>query len=89
MPNTLTLVDLAKARAFADVVAESEAEAADWIRELCDEVESLTRALATARDSEQAALAEAAHASTERDTAVAALVQTLNTISSLIGGLPR
>lgn len=54
----MSIVDLAKARAFADVVAESEADAADWIRDLADEVASLQRALIQERQARAALVTE-------------------------------
>jgi len=59
----MSIVDLAKARAFADSIHgrtmdDSWSDAADWIRELADEVESLQRALADERADRLAASLE-------------------------------
>lgn len=69
----MTIVDLAKARAYAATGLTCTDTAADWILSLADEVESLTRALEAVRRSEQAALADAATLQAERDAAVAGL----------------
>ena len=61
----MSIVDLAKARAYADATGDETAR--DWIRELADAVESLERALAASRATSQAALSEGVRLAAERD----------------------
>jgi hypothetical protein len=89
--NTLTVVDLAKARAYVQHLTQTdEAVAAGiWIEDLADEVESLQRALASARDSEQAALSDAAATAAENEALRDALAEMLGAISRLLGDVGR
>lgn len=87
----MSIVDLAKARAYAEFLESIDLArdagqhgAADWIISLADEVESLQRGIESARRSEQAALADAAKASEERDQVLAALTDILGTISKIL-----
>lgn len=87
MNGVLTTVDLAKARAFAGALHSDSV--ADWIHTLADEVESQARALRLARESEQAALADAARLQEERDQTLAALNDILARIATIVPGVPR
>lgn len=91
MSNTLTVVDLAKARAYGEIMISGPVDetAGHWILELCDEVESLQRALELARDSEQAALSDAAATAAENESLRGALAEMLGAISRLIGDVGR
>lgn len=80
----MSVVDLAKARAFADVVAESEADAADWIRDLADEVASLQRALLKERQDYAALVTENADLHTGLEQVLRQVVALL----ALTGGKP-
>jgi hypothetical protein len=88
----MSIVDLAKARAYAESLAASrhldpEGHAADWILSLADEVESLERTVESARRSEQAALGDAAKASEERDGLFVALTGLYGSITELLTGI--
>lgn len=82
----MSIVDLAKARAFAEYLDDEPdgGTAADWILQLADEVESLERAISAARSSEQAALADAATLQAERDAAVAGLQELHTSIVAML-----
>lgn len=87
----MSVVDLAKARFYADVVAESEAEAADWIRDLADEVESLQRALFVERQDGQALAAQVGKLTDENADLHTGLEQVLRQVVALLalaGGKP-
>jgi transposase-like protein len=83
----VTIADLAKARAYADAIDWDDDMAADWIRELADEVESQERALRTARASEQAALADATRLAEENAILRTALAELLENVGALVKGL--
>jgi hypothetical protein len=89
MPNTLTLVDTAKARAWADSIVDVAGAdtARDWVHALADEVESLQAALTTARASEQAALADATAAVEENTMLRTAFADLLDSVSRMLGDL--
>lgn len=78
----MSIVDLAKARAFADVVAESEADAADWIRDLADEVASLQRALIQERQARAALVTE----NTDLHTGLEQVLRQVVALLALAGG---
>lgn len=80
----MSIVDLAKARAYAETIDTDDGTAADWIFTLADEVESLQNAIASARRSEQAALSDAALAADERDAAMTALSELHTSIVTLL-----
>jgi hypothetical protein len=82
----MSIVDLAKARAYAEVLDDEPdgGTAADWIITLSDEVESLEHAVESARRSEQAALADAATLQAERDAAVAGLQELHRSIVDML-----
>jgi Mg2+ and Co2+ transporter CorA len=82
-----TIVDLAKARAYADAIEDETS--AEWLRELADEVESLQRSLESARRSEQAALSDATAASEERDATLAALRELYDSIVTMLSDIGR
>lgn len=83
----MTIVDLVKARAYADGIEDETAQ--DWIRTLADEVESLERALVTTRASEQAALADATAAVEEAVTLRGALAELLASVSRMLADIGR
>jgi hypothetical protein len=88
----MTIVDLAKARAFAESLDRSghvdpEGRTADWINDLADEIESMERALVLARRSEQAALADAARLAEENDLLRTALLELLREVGELVKGI--
>lgn len=88
----MTIVDLTKARAYAESISHDPdrmtLHAADWIRELADEVESQQRAVETARRSEQDALADAAHLAAENEQLRAALTDICGQLARLLEGIP-
>ena len=87
----MTVVDLAKARAFLKTLGrtDEEVQASLWIEDLADEVESLQNALTLARDSEQAALSDAAAATAENETLRTALAQVLEAVSVMLADVGR
>jgi hypothetical protein len=78
----MSIVDLAKARAFAD--RTDDETAADWIRELTDEVESQERALMQERRDGQDLADRLGAAEDERDALFAALTELYGSISELL-----
>ena len=84
----MTVVDLTKARTYATVLDhDDQDEAADWIRELADEVESQQRALEAVRSSEQRALAEGAELAAENAQLRAALTDICARVALMLGGV--
>jgi len=79
----MSIVDLSKARAWAEAVCEDEA-ARSWIEELADEVESLERSLNASRATSQAALSEAARLAAENESMRTALADICAQLARLI-----
>lgn len=90
----MSIVNLAKARAYADGIEDETAQ--EWIRELADEVESLKRVLDASRATTQAALAEGValaadleQAREERDQLFTALTGLYGSITELLTGIGK
>lgn len=82
----MSIIDLAKARAYADAIDDETAS--EWIRELADEVESLQRAVEQERRISHAVGAELDAVGRSRDQAVAGLEEVYRTVARLITSLP-
>lgn len=83
----MSIVDLAKARAYAEHIEDETA--AEWVRELADEVESLERLLAATRLTTQAALSEAAGLAAERSSTVEALRELYGLVVTMLANLSK
>jgi hypothetical protein len=82
----MSIVDLAKARAYGEIMISGPVDetAGQWILELADEVESLERVLSASRATTQTALSTAVELAAERDAAVAGLAELYERIGEML-----